>query len=76
VHGFNSVCANLVKRAVQSFKRSASLLICTRKKIFGWGLRIFCEWLIDVQNLKKAKQAKDIAATYATTKWYSYLEFY
>jgi len=25
--------------------------------------------------LKKAKQAKDIAATYATTKWYSYLEF-
>jgi len=26
--------------------------------------------------LKKAKQAKDVAATYATTKWYSYLEFY
>jgi len=25
--------------------------------------------------LKKAKQAKDIAVTYATTKWYSYLEF-
>jgi len=24
--------------------------------------------------LKKAKQAKDIAATYATTKWYSCLE--
>jgi len=23
----------------------------------------------------KAKQAKDIAVTYATTKWYSYLEF-
>jgi len=25
--------------------------------------------------LKKAKQAKDIATTYATTKWYFYLEF-
>jgi len=30
-----------------------------------WQLK---ERLIDVQNLKKAKQAKDIAATYATTK--------
>jgi len=23
---------------------SASLLVCTRKKIICWGLRIFCEW--------------------------------
>jgi len=24
-------------------KDVASLLVCTRKKIFGWGMRIFCE---------------------------------
>jgi len=23
---------------------SASLLVCTRKNFFGWGLQIFCEW--------------------------------
>jgi len=23
---------------------SASFLACTRKKFFGWGLWIFCEW--------------------------------
>jgi len=25
-------------------KDVASLLVCTRKKIFGWRMRIFCEW--------------------------------
>ena len=25
-------------------KDLASLLVCTRKKFFGWGLQIFCEW--------------------------------
>jgi len=25
-------------------KDMASLLVCTRKKFFGWGLRIFCDW--------------------------------
>ena len=24
--------------------RSASLVDCTRKKIFAWGVRVFCEW--------------------------------
>ena len=24
-------------------KDVANLLVCTRKKFFGWGLRIFCE---------------------------------
>jgi len=28
---------------VKSLKDSASLVVCTRKKIFGWGWRIFCE---------------------------------
>ena len=23
---------------------SASLVDCTRKKVFGWGMRIFCDW--------------------------------
>jgi len=25
-------------------KDVASLLVCTRKKLFGWGVQIFCEW--------------------------------
>jgi len=25
-------------------KDATSLLVCTRKKIFGWGMWIFCEW--------------------------------
>jgi len=25
-------------------KDTASLLVCTRKKFFAWGVRIFCEW--------------------------------
>jgi len=29
---------------VKVSKDAASLLICTRKKFFAWGLRVFCEW--------------------------------
>jgi len=29
---------------VKSAKDVASLVACTRKKFFGWGMRIFCEW--------------------------------
>jgi len=25
-------------------KDAASLLVCTRKKCFVWGMQIFCEW--------------------------------
>jgi len=25
-------------------KDAASLLVCTRKKIFAWGVQVFCEW--------------------------------
>ena len=25
-------------------KNAASLLVCTQKKVFAWGLRFFCEW--------------------------------
>jgi len=28
---------------VKSSKESASLVACSRKKCFGWGVRIFCE---------------------------------
>jgi len=29
---------------VKVSKDTVSLLVCTRKKMFGWGKRIFCEW--------------------------------
>jgi len=29
---------------VEESKDAVSLLVCTRKKIFAWGLRVFCEW--------------------------------
>ena len=32
------------KELFKGSKNSASLLVYTRKKFFGWGLRIFCEW--------------------------------
>jgi len=29
---------------VEVSKDAASLLVCTWKKIFAWGVRVFCEW--------------------------------
>ena len=29
---------------VEVLKDATSLVVCTRKKVFGWGMRIFCEW--------------------------------
>jgi len=29
---------------VEVSKEVASLVVCTWKKFFGWGLRVFCEW--------------------------------
>jgi len=29
---------------VKASKDAASLLVCTRKKFFAWGMRVFCEW--------------------------------
>jgi len=29
---------------VEASKDAASLLVCTRKKIFAWGVRVFYEW--------------------------------
>jgi len=34
-------CAN---ELFEGSNGSASLVDCTRKKIFGWGVRIFCDW--------------------------------
>jgi len=28
---------------VEASKDAASLLVCTRKKFFAWGMRVFCE---------------------------------
>jgi len=40
-HSSSAECA---KELFKGSNRSASLLVCTRKKCFGCGLRIFCEW--------------------------------
>jgi len=44
-----ALCGNIsvpvrVTDLVEASKDAASLLVCTRKKIFAWGLRVFCEW--------------------------------
>jgi len=31
-------------RVVEASKDAASLLVSTQKKIFGWGVRVACEW--------------------------------
>jgi len=40
----HSSSADGTRELFNGSNRSASLLDCTWKKIFGWGLRIFCEW--------------------------------
>jgi len=40
-HNSSADCARDLFKASNGL---ASLLVSTRKKIFGWGLRIFCEW--------------------------------
>jgi len=45
--GLNQVvCTTTAKsgRELFSGSKDASLLVCTRKKIFGWEVQIFCEW--------------------------------
>jgi len=39
-----SSSANCARELFKGLNRSASLVDCTRKKIFGWVLRIFCDW--------------------------------
>jgi len=39
----NFSCSVSATDLVEASKDTASLLVCTRKKIFGWGLHIFCE---------------------------------
>jgi len=39
-----SYSADCVRELFNGSNGSASLADCTRKKIFGWGLRIFCDW--------------------------------
>jgi len=29
---------------VEASKDAASLLVCTQKKFFAWGVRVFCQW--------------------------------
>jgi len=40
----HSSSADCARKLFKPLNGSANLLVCTRKKIFGWGLRIFCEW--------------------------------
>jgi len=40
----NFSCSVSATDLVEASKDVASLLICTRKKFFAWGVRIFCEW--------------------------------
>jgi len=40
----HSSSADCVKKLIKGSNGSASLLVCTRKKMFGPGLRIFSEW--------------------------------
>jgi len=39
-----SSSADCARELFKGSNGSASLVDCTRKKIFGWGLRIFCDW--------------------------------
>jgi len=39
-----SSSADCARQLFKGSNGSASLVDCTQKKIFGWGLRIFCEW--------------------------------
>jgi len=39
-----SCSADCARELFKGSNGSDSLLDCTRKKCFGWGLRIFCEW--------------------------------
>ena len=40
----HSSAANCARELFKGSNGSASLVNCTLKKFFGWGLRIFCEW--------------------------------
>jgi len=40
----HSSSADCTRELLNGSNGSASLLICTWKKVFGWGLWIFCEW--------------------------------
>ena len=39
-----SSSADCARELFKGSNGSASLVDCTRKKFFGWGLRIFCDW--------------------------------
>jgi len=39
-----SSSANCARELFKPAKASASLQVCTRKTLFGWGLQNFCEW--------------------------------
>ena len=39
-----SSSADCAKELFKSSNGSASLVDCTLKKFFGWGMRIFCDW--------------------------------
>ena len=39
-----SSSADCARELFKGSNGSASLVDCTRKKIFAWGMRVFCEW--------------------------------
>ena len=43
-HQQPSSSVNCARELFKGSNRSASLVDCTRKQIFGWGVRIFCDW--------------------------------
>jgi len=43
LHGNNSAPVR-VTDLVEASKDAASLLVCTPKNVFAWGMRFFCEW--------------------------------
>jgi len=40
----HSSSADCARELFKGLNESASLVVCTRRRFFGWGLRIFCEW--------------------------------
>jgi len=43
-HQRHSSFADCARELFKPSKDSSSLLVCTQRKFFGWGLQIFCEW--------------------------------
>jgi len=61
----HSSSADCARELFKGSNRSDSLLDCTRKKFFGWGLRIFCEWRPQAKNFFRVQTAR-LSASFDT----------